>query len=217
MSKTVCDPANLATLATNAVVASGGNLSAYARKVFMFPRNACAWSGLGDVGGSATQAWINGRYDTQVVAHEMGHNFGLRHARALNCDVAVLGKSCTTLEYGDVADDMGNIAPAQFCPFAKAVKIPRGLDSSGRKRWYYLEYRQPIGADRHCQRPSPPSEYRVVWQLPPHPSPPQKLSAKPSLISIRIGAGLARPGSRFESRMRAATPTRLPSRSTRST
>lgn len=125
MSKTVCDPANLAKLATNAVVASGGNLSAYARKVFMFPRNACAWSGL-----------------------------------------------------GDVADDMGNIAPAQFRPFAKAVKIPRGLDSSGRKRWCYLEYRQPIGADRHCQRPSPPSEYRVVWQLPPPPLPTSKAVGK---------------------------------------
>ncbi|NUS59996.1 MAG: peptidase M11, partial [Lysobacter sp.] len=29
----------------------------------------------------------------------------------------------------------------------KALKIPRGTDSSGHKLWYYVEYRQPIGVD----------------------------------------------------------------------
>ncbi|QNP41777.1 NEW3 domain-containing protein [Lysobacter solisilvae (ex Woo and Kim 2020)] len=29
----------------------------------------------------------------------------------------------------------------------KAIKIPRGVDSSGKQLWYYIEYRQPIGAD----------------------------------------------------------------------
>jgi hypothetical protein len=30
---------------------------------------------------------------------------------------------------------------------AKAIKIPRGVDAAGRKLWYYVEFRQPIGAD----------------------------------------------------------------------
>jgi hypothetical protein len=29
----------------------------------------------------------------------------------------------------------------------KAIKIPRGVDASGKQLWYYVEYRQPIGAD----------------------------------------------------------------------
>ena len=29
----------------------------------------------------------------------------------------------------------------------KAIKVPRGLDSSGRQQWYYLEYRQATGPD----------------------------------------------------------------------
>ena len=39
----------------NAATAAGVNLSGYARKVYMFPRNACAWAGLGNVGGGVVK------------------------------------------------------------------------------------------------------------------------------------------------------------------
>jgi hypothetical protein len=183
LSSTVCDYSALATQAIAAVKAAGGNPDAYARKVLMFPKNACGWAGLGNLGGGATNAWLNGRFTLQVASHEFGHNLGLQHAHALNCDTGVSGGTCTTIEYGDVADTLGNIASAHVSPFAKerlgwlndgisppiatasaagrytieaysngsvgtkAIKIPRGTDGSGRKLWYYVEYRQPIGND----------------------------------------------------------------------
>lgn len=183
MNKTVCDADKLASLADQAAQQGGTNLGAYARKLYVFPRNACTWSGLGNVGGSSTRAWSNGRLTTIVIGHELGHNLGLYHAQALNCDVAPLGDSCTTLSYGDTADLMGNYRAAQFNPYEKellgwlndgvsppilsaassgryvvepytvasvgpkAIKIPRGVDASGRKLWYYVEYRQPVGVD----------------------------------------------------------------------
>jgi hypothetical protein len=183
MSKTVCDPYTLASLADQKATAAGVNLSAFNRKLYVFPKTACTWAGLGNVGGSSTKAWANGSFSNLVVAHEIGHNYGLQHAQSLNCDVSALGNTCTTITYGDTADTMGNYRAAHFNPFekellgwlndgvsppihtasasgryaieayssssvgAKAIKIPRGTDSSGRKLWYYVEYRQPIGAD----------------------------------------------------------------------
>ena len=183
MDKAVCDPDQLASLADQAAQQGGANLAAYARKLYVFPRNGCTWSGLGNVGGSSTRAWSNGRLTTIVIGHELGHNLGLYHAQALNCDVAPLGDACTTLMYGDTADLMGNYRTAQFNPYAKerlgwlndgvsppiltatgsgryvvepytdasvgakAIKVPRGVDASGRKLWYYLEYRQAVGVD----------------------------------------------------------------------
>ncbi len=183
MSKGTCDAYGLADLADSAAKSDGVNLSAYRRKVYIFPRNACGWAGLGNVGGTTTRAWSNGYYSSLVIGHELGHNFGLHHAQALNCDTGATTGSCTTLTYGDTADMMGNYRAAHFSPFAKerlgwlndgtsppiltatangryriepysgasvgakAVKIPRGTDGSGRRLWYYVEYRQPLGAD----------------------------------------------------------------------
>lgn len=183
VNKTVCDPYLLAAEADKKVAAAGTDLSAYNRKVYMFPKNACTWAGLGNVGGSNTKAWVNGQFSLQVVGHELGHNYGLRHAHALNCDVSAFGNTCTSLAYGDAADLMGNLKTGHFNPFekeqlgwlndgvsppiltastsgryviepyssssvgAKAIKIPRGTDSLGRKTWYYVEYRQLTGYD----------------------------------------------------------------------
>lgn len=183
MSKGTCDPYQLASLADQKANAAGANLSAYARKVYMFPRNACGWAGLGNVGGSSTKAWVNGSFGLIVTAHELGHNLGLHHAQALDCASAPMTGTCTTITYGDTADMMGNYRTAHFNPFekellgwlndgisppiatastsgryviepysaqtvgTKAIKVPRGTDSAGRKLWYYVEYRQPIGAD----------------------------------------------------------------------
>ena len=183
MDDTVCDNYKLASLADQKATAAGVQLGNYARKVYVFPRNACGWAGLANVGGSSTRAWINGGMSLLVVGHELGHNQGLSHAQSLNCDTSPLGNTCTTHSYGDTADIMGNYRAAHFSPFAKdllgwlndgvsppihtvsasrrysiepyssqsvgpkAIRVPRGTDSSGRKLWYYLEYRQPVGAD----------------------------------------------------------------------
>jgi hypothetical protein len=183
-SKTVCDPDNLAAQANAAAAAAGVDLSKYKRKIYLHPMiGACQWSGLGHVGGATTNAWANGVFDPIVVGHELGHNLGLKHAHAKNCDVAPLGTTCSNLDYGDAADMMGNIRAAHFNAFEKerlgwlndgvsppmhnvtasgrytiqpyssssvgpkAIKIPKGLDQFGWPSYYYVEYRQRIGAD----------------------------------------------------------------------
>ena len=183
MSRTTCDADQLASLADQAAIGAGINLGAYARKVYVFPANACQWSGQGNLGGASTRVWSNGWLDTLVIGHELGHNLGLYHAKAMDCDTAPMGATCNTLEYGDAPDLMGNYRAGAFNAFekerlgwlndgisppvitasgsgrytiepysaptlgAKAIKVPRGLDASGRQQWYYLEYREATGPD----------------------------------------------------------------------
>jgi hypothetical protein len=182
-SKTGCNTDQIAQQADAAVAATGIDLSGYGRTVYMFPQNACSWTGLAMVGGTPARAWINGVFSLRVVGHELGHTFGLMHAHGLDCDTNALGATCSSLTYGDGADLMGNRA-VHFNPFEKeqlgwlndgvsppivtvagngrytiepyssssvgnkALKIARDPDpATGKPRWYYIEYRQPIGAD----------------------------------------------------------------------
>ena len=77
VQSSVCDDPSIETYAKSAATAAGVNLANYTHLVYAFPQNACSWWGLGSVGGAPTRAWINGSFELQVVAHEMGHNFGL--------------------------------------------------------------------------------------------------------------------------------------------
>ncbi|NUS60651.1 MAG: hypothetical protein HOQ01_06850 [Lysobacter sp.] len=183
MSKSVCDANSIASLANAKASEAGVPIGSFQRRVYMFPPNACGWQGLGDVGNPNSTAWVNGLMTLQVVGHELGHNYGLSHAHAMDCDTGVFGDTCLGYEYGDAADLMGNNRPGHFGAFEKealgwlndgisppiltaatsgrytiepysagtagpkALKIPRGYDSGGHQRWYYLEYRQPIGHD----------------------------------------------------------------------
>ena len=84
LSYTVCDSSKLATYAKRAASAAGLNLSAYKGYVYAFSNSACAWRGLGSVGGNPSQAWGNGSFQLKVVSHEMGHNLGLYHSQSLD-------------------------------------------------------------------------------------------------------------------------------------
>jgi hypothetical protein len=118
LSRGTCDYWTLASQARQAAQAAGADLSAYARFVYAFPRNACSWWGLGTVGGTPSQAWVNGSFALQVVGHELGHGFGLYHSHALECGAATLGGSCSSIEYGDTVDIMGSSA-GHFTAFQK--------------------------------------------------------------------------------------------------
>ena len=119
-NKSTCvDGMLIAAEADKAVAAAGGDLSGYNRKVYMFPRNACSWSGLALVNENPSMAWINGSFNLKAVGHELGHNLGLRHAHALDCDVSATGNTCTRLPYGDAADLMGNVRTGDFSSYAK--------------------------------------------------------------------------------------------------
>jgi hypothetical protein len=119
VSSTTCDRAAIASAAQQAAVAAGANLSGYTHYVYAFPANACAWSGLGTVGGNPSEAWLNGWFDLQEFGHELGHNFGLFHSRSMDCGAAVTGSNCTIAEYGDGLDVMGSASSAHFNLFQK--------------------------------------------------------------------------------------------------
>ncbi len=99
--------------ADEAAEAEGVDLSGYQDLVYVFPHQAsCAWNGVSAVGGGWSN--INGNLGVKTLTHELGHNLGLLHAGSMTCTsegVRVqISDSCTTNEYGDPFDTMGNIA-----------------------------------------------------------------------------------------------------------
>ena len=184
ISSASCDQTTIATYAKQAATAAGVNLSAYNHYVYAFPSLSCGWTGWGTYGGNPSQAWINGSMSLRTVAHELGHNFGLYHARAMDCGSQVVGTGCTTIEYGDSFDILGQSGVTGHShanqkerlgwlgygnspgittvtasgtywldPYEtvgtnpKALKILKSTDSTGKKTWYYVELRRPIGFD----------------------------------------------------------------------
>jgi hypothetical protein len=108
VSSTTCDANQIATAANNAAAAAGVNLTAYMRYVYFFPYDSyCGFSGMASVGGSPSQSWVNGTISGSVIAHELGHNFGLYHSHGLDCGPVTLSGSCTVWEYFDTMDVMG--------------------------------------------------------------------------------------------------------------
>jgi len=109
-----CDYNLIATLSQSAATAAGLALGDYRHFVYAFSGSDCPWWGLGTVGGIPGQAWINGPIQTQVVAHELGHTFGLYHSHSWECGSATFGGSCSSIEYGDFFDTMGSVSPSHF-------------------------------------------------------------------------------------------------------
>jgi hypothetical protein len=175
-----CDWSTIGSKAEAAAVAANPayNASNYNFVVYLFPTQSCGWLGLAYV-GFPHKAWINGTgaFRTQVISHEMGHNFGLWHAGSLNCGAVAIGGSCSVAEYGDPFDTMGNSHAMHFNARQKSllswipassvkthttgsvnytlnpIEQPGGLvyaikiPTASANRTYWLEFRQPIGFD----------------------------------------------------------------------
>lgn len=165
-----CDIGAWASDADAAAIASGVDLSAFNRKIYVLPRtNPCNYTGVGTVGGSPSSSWIFRCDGSDTFAHEFGHNLGMHHA------------STPTNEYGDTSDIMGYggfglrqingphqdqmgwmspeqmmgvlesgtymISPIEQSPaeaLAPQILIVPKPDTG---ESYYLSYRQPLGFD----------------------------------------------------------------------
>ncbi|MBE3868711.1 cadherin-like domain-containing protein [Vibrio parahaemolyticus] len=103
-----CDYKGFESYITAAAEADGIDTSSYSRKVYIYPKvENCGWSGMGTVGGNPSRAWINGAFRLNTIGHELGHNFGLHHAQALECGTNTVGGTCYNYSYGDTLDIMG--------------------------------------------------------------------------------------------------------------
>lgn len=154
LSSTSCDYWSIASLANDAAARAGVDTSGYNRYLYVFPKNACAWSGLGTMGGNPGTAFINGSFRLNIVAHELGHNFGLYHSKSQDCGENSIGDSCTVSQYGDFLDTMGNRNPAHFNAFQKArLGWLNGLFSADTDGTYVLEsYETAPGANPKALR-----------------------------------------------------------------
>lgn len=110
---TGCDWQDWQEKGWDAAVGAGVNLSSFTNVMFISPyTSACGFAGVGYVPGSAT--YLNGTISVQVMAHEVGHNFGLAHANARTCTVSgtrvtiAADGSCSTQVYADPFSVMGN-------------------------------------------------------------------------------------------------------------
>ena len=68
--------------------------------------SGCGFSGMATVGGGLV--WIaRGSFTRGIVAHELGHNFGLPHSQALDCGTVMWAPTCTGRAYGDPFSTLG--------------------------------------------------------------------------------------------------------------
>jgi uncharacterized delta-60 repeat protein len=95
-----------------AAQALGINVSSYDRVGVAFSNLSYWWAGLGEIGGR--NFWANTEFDLRIVAHELGHTYGLMHANTwITSDGNPISSNGSSSEYGDRFDIMGSATDPQ--------------------------------------------------------------------------------------------------------
>lgn len=153
---------------TAAALTAGYDPAGYDRVVFVHPGQDCPWSGV----TQAATVFVNGAVTTYLVAHELGHSFGLGHANLTDCK----RHGCGTLEYGDPYDTMGVgsgdfsakakfdlgwltnvIRPAkngthELAPIERTSRLPQAFVVTTANDRYWVEYRSRAAQNAEGQQ-----------------------------------------------------------------
>lgn len=125
-----CDNFSWANAAKKlAVEKNNFNENNYSNIMYFFPRNRdCQWSGLANQGSLTSndnwtyESWFNGTARSDVIIHELGHNFGAYHASSYTCydenkNTVSISNDCDFSEYGDPFDIMGSGSSSARFPY----------------------------------------------------------------------------------------------------
>ncbi|MGQ7960134.1 Ig-like domain-containing protein [Pseudomonas sp. SP16.1] len=101
-------PSGITAEADKIAASKGINVNDYDRLVYIVAPSSGCGGNWANVGGTPSRAFITAGLDLQIVAHELGHTFGLMHSKGLSCSDGVMAGTCTKIEYGDQLDVMGS-------------------------------------------------------------------------------------------------------------
>ena len=124
------DNDDLHTDAENAAANANYTVASYDRIIVFFeslgslPNSQITYGGLANIGGK--DVWCNGEFDFRVVAHELGHTYGLYHGDLWQVsDGNPISTNGVETDYGDDYDTMGanyaNTPETDFCPWFKNI------------------------------------------------------------------------------------------------
>lgn len=101
--ETASDDASLVPRLIALAEGSGYAVAGFDRVVFLLPNAGCGFVGINEPDGIV----LNGTLAPGLVAHELGHGFGMGHALAFDCRY-LPRRYCMAVSYGDRWDVMGS-------------------------------------------------------------------------------------------------------------